>query len=90
MVAWSLTLCFIAMSVPILTANMQFMTSLILDSESKHRTLARDYATSPCSQLASWTPEERLAFGSGEAEVNGYHLVWDDADYCSVTKLPTP
>jgi len=87
MPAWSLVFAFLAMSLPPLIANQQFVTALVLDSESLNRTLARDYASSPCSQLTSWTPEQRLELGSGSAIINGYELVWDDADYCAATKI---
>lgn len=85
MIAWSLTLAFIALSIPPLAANLDLAAALVLDSASKERILERQYAESPCWQLAGWSDEERQELVPGSAEINGWVLAWNEAT-CSASK----
>jgi len=86
MIAWSLTFCFLAMSLPPLTASQDLAGALALDSASKERILQRQYAEGSCYPWQTWDAEDLESLGEGSVELNGYTITWDE-EGCSASRI---
>lgn len=87
-VAMLMVLCFMAISIPIITASLAFTGTLIKDSEVKHRILVNQYASQGCSQYAAWKLNNDPAYAASFVALPEQELT--EYPGCSITIVAEP